>query len=215
MREFTDHGGILREITTTYMGASDYKAIQLLSNLKNTHVKISYNTGNERLHAKAYLFKRKSGFHTAYIGSSNFSRSALTDGLEWNIKVTTKEVSHIIDKFQKTFNSYWKNNDFETFNDAAHRDRLMNSLDQGRSAKALDVNASFFEIKPYPFQLAILEKLEVERAVHLRYRNLVVAATGTGKTVISAFDYKAFRKKNQSAKLLFLAHRKEILVQAV
>lgn len=215
LREFTDHGGILRVITTTYMGASDYKAIQLLSNLKNTHVKISYNTGNERLHAKAYLFKRKSGFHTAYIGSSNFSRSALTDGLEWNIKVTTKEVSHIIDKFQKTFNSYWKNNDFETFNDAAHRDRLMNSLDQGRSAKALDVNASFFEIKPYPFQLEILEKLEVERAVHLRCRNLVVAATGTGKTVISAFDYKAFRKKNQSAKLLFLAHRKEILVQAV
>src|SRR5690606_1805142 len=104
---------------------------------------------------------------------------------------------------------------FETFNDAAHRDRLMNSLDQGRSAKALDVNASFFEIKPYPFQLEILEKLEVERAVHLRCRNLVVAATGTGKTVISAFDYKAFRKKNQSAKLLFLAHRKEILVQAV
>jgi HKD family nuclease len=63
--------------------------------------KISYNTRNERLHAKAYLFQRNTGFHTGYIGSSNFSRSALTDGLEWNLKITTKEVSHIIDKFKR------------------------------------------------------------------------------------------------------------------
>ena len=59
-----------------------------------------------------------------------------------------------------------------------------------------------------------LEKLEVERSVHNRYRNLLVAATGTGKTVISAFDYKNFRNNNQSSKLLFVAHRKEILQQA-
>ncbi len=116
LKEFTNKGGQLRVITTTYMGASDLKAIQLLADLKNTEVKVSYNTGNERLHAKAYLFLRNTGFHTGYIGSSNFSRSALTDGLEWNLKVTTKEVSHIIDKFQKTFKAYWQNPEFEIFN---------------------------------------------------------------------------------------------------
>src|SRR5690606_41098150 len=99
------------------MGASDYKAIQLLSKLENTQIKISYNSGNERLHAKAYLFKRNTGFHTAYIGSSNFSRSALTDGLEWNMKITTKEVSHIIDKFQKTFDTYRQSGDVELYDD--------------------------------------------------------------------------------------------------
>jgi superfamily II DNA or RNA helicase len=212
--EFTNRGGELRVITTTYMGASDYKAIQLLSKLKNTQVKISYNTGNERLHAKAYLFKRNTGFHTGYIGSSNFSRSALTDGLEWNLKITTKEVSHIIDKFQKTFDSYWQSDDFELFDDAIHKDKLIESLNQGKSGKGIDLNLSFFEIKPFPFQLEILEKLEVERSIHQRFRNLVVAATGTGKTVISAFDYKRFRAENPSAKLLFLAHRKEILAQS-
>jgi superfamily II DNA or RNA helicase len=215
LNEFTKRGGKLRVITTTYMGASDYKAIQLLSNLENTEVKISYNTGNERLHAKAYLFFRNTGFHTGYIGSSNFSRSALTDGLEWNIKITTKEVSHIIDKFQKTFDSYWQSDDFEIFDDTIHSEKLISSLKQGKIAKTTDLNVSFFEIKPFPFQLEILEKLEVERIVHHRFRNLIVAATGTGKTVISAFDYKRFKQENKSAKLLFLAHRKEILVQSL
>lgn len=214
LQEFTKRGGELRVITTTYMGASDYKAIQLLSKLPNTKVKISYNTGNERLHAKAYLFKRNTGFHTGYIGSSNFSRTALTDGLEWNLKITTKEVSHIIDKFQKTFDSYWQSDDFELFDDTIHKDKLINSLKQGTSRNTLQLNTNFFEIKPFPFQKEILEKLEVERTAHGRNRNLIVAATGTGKTVISAFDYKRFKNENSSAKLLFLAHRKEILKQS-
>ena len=215
LQEFTKRGGKLRVITTTYMGASDYKAIQLLSKLQNTEVKISYNTGNERLHAKAYLFKRNTGFHTGYIGSSNFSRTALTDGLEWNIKITTKEINHIIDKFQKTFDSYWQSDDFELFDDSVHKDKLINSLKQGKSRKTEQLNTNFFEVKPFPFQQEILEKLEVERTVHTRNRNLIVAATGTGKTVVSAFDYKKFKDENSSAKLLFLAHRKEILIQSI
>ena len=215
LQEFTKRGGKLRVITTTYMGASDYKAIQLLSKLPNTEVKISYNSGNERLHAKAYLFKRNTSFHTGYIGSSNFSRTALTDGLEWNLKITTKEVNHIIDKFQKTFDSYWQSIDFELFDDAIHKDKLIKSLEQGSNRNTVQLNTNFFEVKPFPFQLEILEKLEVERKVHHRNRNLIVAATGTGKTVVSAFDYKRFKNENSSAKLLFLAHRKEILIQSL
>ena len=215
LEDFTRRGGQLRVVTTTYMGASDYKAIRLLSELPNTEVKISYNTGNERLHAKAYLFYRNTGFHTGYIGSSNFSRSALTDGLEWNLKITTTEVSHIIDKFQKTFDGYWENNDFEVFDPLVHTEKLISSLKKGKHTGMELPNLAQFDIKPYPFQAEILEKLEVERTVHHRKKNLVVAATGTGKTVISAFDYKRFKQSNTSARLLFLAHRKEILTQAL
>jgi len=214
LREFTKRGGRLRVISTTYMGASDYKAIQLLSTLENSEVKISYNTGNERLHAKAYLFYRNTGFHTAYIGSSNFSRSALTDGLEWNIKVTTKEVSHIIDKFQKTFEVYWQNNEFEKFNEEMHSVKLIEALKFGKNSKENLNTIAYFDIKPYAFQLEILKKLEVERSLHNRFKNLLVAATGTGKTVISAFDYKIYKEKSKTSKLLFIAHRKEILTQA-
>ncbi|MGK0412016.1 MAG: superfamily II DNA or RNA helicase [Polaribacter sp.] len=215
LKEFTERGGKLKVITTTYIGATDYKAIQLLAKLPNTQVKISYNTSNERLHAKAYLFYRNTGFHTAYIGSSNFSRSALTDGLEWNLKVTTKEVGHIIDKFQKTFDAYWQSNDFELFNESIHKEKLQNALKQSKFSKPYENNTAFFDIKPFPYQNEVLEKLEVERTVHNRFRNLVVAATGTGKTVISAFDYKRFKQNNKSSKLLFLAHRKEILQKSL
>ena len=215
LREFTERGGNLKVITTTYIGATDYKAIKLLSNLPNTEVKISYNTSNERLHAKAYLFYRNTGFHTAYIGSSNFSRSALTDGLEWNLKVTTKEVSHIIDKFNKTFDSYWKSDDFELFDDSIHKEKLQSALKQSKFSKPYENATALFDIKPFPYQKEVLEKLEVERTVHNRFRNLVVAATGTGKTVISAFDYKRFKQNNKSAKLLFLAHRKEIIQKSL
>lgn len=215
LEEFTKRGGHLRIISTTYMGATDYKAIQLLSQLENTQIKISYNNGNERLHAKAYLFYRNTGYHTGYIGSSNFSRSALTDGLEWNLKITTKEVSHIIDKFQKTFESYWQSDDFELYDDALHAPKLKEQLKEGKKGGFSLHNTTFFDIKPHPYQLEILETLEVERSVHERNRNLIVAATGTGKTVISAFDFKAFRKSYPHAKLLFLAHRKEILTQAL
>jgi len=214
LKEFTNRGGKLRVITTTYIGATDSKAVEFLASLKNTEVKVSYNTGNERLHAKAYLFQRNTGFHTAYIGSSNFSRSALTDGLEWNLKITTKEVGHIIDKFKKIFETYWQNSDFELYDQNMHVEKLIDALKQGKFSKEYILTTSYFDLKPFHYQSEILEKLEVERSVHNRYRNLLVAATGTGKTVISAFDYKNFRNNNQSSKLLFVAHRKEILQQA-
>lgn len=213
LSEFTNRGGELRIITTSYMGATDQKAVEYLSKLPNTEVKISYNTDNERLHAKAYLFYRNTGFHTGYIGSSNMSRSALTSGLEWNLKITTKEVGHVIDKFQKTFDTYWEDRDFELFNIERDAQKLSVALRNER-APANDDPAAFFDLKPFPFQEEILEKLQVERSVHGRNRNLIVAATGTGKTVISAFDFRNFRREFPNAKLLFVAHREEILKQS-
>ena len=183
-------------------------------NFPNTEIKVSYNNSNERLHAKAYLFFRNSGFHTGYIGSSNFSRSALTDGLEWNVKVTTKEIPHIIDKFQKTFESYWNNAEFELF-DESKLELLDDALQNNKMGKATLEIVRFFDLKPYHYQSEILEKLKVERAVHHSFKNLIVAATGTGKTMIAAFDFKNYLRENPNTKFLFIAHRIEILKQSL
>ncbi len=213
LAEFTEAGKELKIITTSYMGATDSKAVEFLSNLKNTQVKVSYNTDNERLHAKAYLFLRNTGFHTGYIGSSNISHSALTNGLEWNMKITSQEISHILDKFQKTFDTYWQDNEFEFFDKDKDVEKLRKALKSQRIYEGVDVS-HYFDIAPHHYQKEILEKLEAERTVHRRFKNLIVAATGTGKTVISGFDYKNFKLKNNRSRLLFVAHRKEILQQA-
>ena len=113
---FTKREGVrLRVIATTYTQATDYKAIVALAELPNTEVKINYETNHARMHAKSYLFKRDTGFSTAYIGSSNLSNPALTGGLEWNVKVTEKESFDIVKKFSVSFESYWNDASFETF----------------------------------------------------------------------------------------------------
>ncbi len=213
LEEFTNSGKKLKIITTSYMGATDVKAIEFLSSLKNTEIKVSYNSEHERLHAKAYLFIRNTGFTTGYIGSSNISRSALTNGLEWNLKVTSKEINHIIDKFKKTFETYWVDKDFEHYEFGKSKQKLSEALKQQKSFDKQSIT-SFFDLKPFPYQEEILEKLQSERKIHERFKNLVVAATGTGKTVISSFDYRDFKNNNPRARLLFVAHRKEILEQA-
>ena len=219
LTEFTKKGGKLRVITTSYLGATDFKAVDQLGRLPNTEIRISYDTERTRLHAKTYIFWRDTGFSTVYIGSSNMSESAMTSGLEWNIKLSQYDSGDILDKINATFEGYWNSVEFEKFIPDIDSGRLRMALKSER-VSSQDENASFvfgFDIRPYYYQQEILDKLKAEREVHGANRNLVVAATGTGKTVIAAFDYRDFCKVNhgKNNRLLFIAHRKEILSQSM
>jgi superfamily II DNA or RNA helicase len=216
LKKFTDRGGELRIITTTYLGASDPVAIRKLNSLRNTRIKVNYDTRHSRLHAKAYFIHRNSGLSCAYIGSANLSHAAMTSGLEWTVKLPFAKLPDLFRRCQAEFDTYWESPSFQDYHDCDFENLVKATRLERHPTNKGTTNLTLFEITPYEHQLIVLDELEEARAERDQHRNLVVAATGTGKTMIAAFDYKRVCKRhgNRRPKLLFLAHRKEILEQA-
>jgi superfamily II DNA or RNA helicase len=212
LAELLRSGRSLRVLTTVYMGATDRRALDWLV-AHGAEVRVSYDTRRTRLHAKAWLFHRASGSSTAYIGSSNLSTAALHDGLEWNVRLSAQDNEGILSKFQATFESYWEEGEFEPYRASEIEQRRFDRASANETSSDATPH-SFFDIRPYAYQQEILDKLSAERSLHGRWRNLVVAATGTGKTVVAALDY-ARQAGPAHPTLLFVAHRREILQQSL
>jgi superfamily II DNA or RNA helicase/HKD family nuclease len=206
LRRHTDEGRTLRLLTTTYTGSTELAALEALIKA-GAQVRVSYDTSTTRLHAKAWLFHRASGFSTAYIGSSNLTHSAQVTGMEWNVRVSGARNPDLIEKFGAIFESYWAGDEFRAFDSEEFKD-----LTQAPGGGPR-IYLSPVELRPEPFQSRLLEQIELAR-LQGRHRNLLVSATGTGKTVMAALDYLRLRARLPRARLLFLAHRKEILDQS-
>ncbi len=217
LKSFAASGRRLRLLTTTYTGATDAKAVAFLKDLPGAEVRVSYDGRRTRLHAKAYLFHRGTGFSTAYVGSANLSAAALTDGLEWNVKVSRYHTPAMWDKIAGTFESYWNDGEFTPCRLASDLETFRRALERERGPASPSAPV-YFNLTPYIFQREILDRLQTERTLRGLKRNLVVAATGTGKTMIAAFDYRRLVESTASAehpRLLYIAHRREILQQAM
>jgi superfamily II DNA or RNA helicase/HKD family nuclease len=221
LKRLRDRGKPFRVVTTTYMGATEREALDRLVREFGAEVSVQYDALRTRLHAKAWLFQRDTGFDTAYVGSSNLSRAALLDGVEWNVRLSRVANPHLLNKFGATFDTYWNDPYFERYDPDGDRDRLDDAIAEasGRTTHSrVTLSLSGLEVRGYPYQLEMIEALDAERVVHDRHRNLVVAATGTGKTVVAALDYRAQCDAAGPAarpSLLFVAHRKEILEQSL
>ena len=207
LQRHIDGGRPLRLLTTTYTNSTELAALEALHNL-GTQIRVSYDTSSTRLHAKAWLFHRLTRFSTAYIGSSNLTYSAQVTGLEWNVRVSGARNPDVIDKFSAVFESYWNSDDFRAFDPEEFKDRTK------VASSGPVVWLSPIEIRPEPFQSRLLEQIELSR-LQGHHRNLLVSATGTGKTVMAALDYQRLRQRLPRSRLLFVAHRQEILDQSM
>ncbi|MEU7907896.1 DUF3427 domain-containing protein [Actinoplanes sp. NPDC049118] len=216
VRRLIARGGSLRIITTTYLGATEQRALDRLAEL-GAEIRISYETRTTRLHAKSWMFLRNSGAGTAYVGSSNLSKSAMIDGLEWNVRLSQLQQDAVVETIRATFVEYWNDPAFESYDprNPADRERLDTALTRAAGPRPgdLPIDVTSIDVRPYPYQQEILERLDAERAVHSRRHNLVVMATGTGKTVVAGLDYRRLRRAGIDS-LLFVAHQERILHQS-
>ena len=208
LRRHCEAGRKLRILTTVYTGSTEAKALDELKRL-GAEIRVSYDTSSTRLHAKAWLFHRQSGFSTAYIGSSNLTHSAQVSGLEWNVRISAARNGPVVDKVAAVFESYWHSEEFCAFdlNEFSERGARQNG------ATGLTY-LSPIELRPEPFQERLLEQIALSRQRGF-HRNLLVSATGTGKTVMAAVDYARLKETLPRARLLFVAHRNEILQQSI
>ncbi len=210
LRRHCESGRQLRILTTTYTGSTERRALDELAAV-GAEIRISYDTSGTRLHAKAWVFHRSSGFSTAYVGSSNLTHSAAVTGLEWNVRLSEARNRDVLDKFAAVFDSYWVNGDFVPY------EALEFDQEQARAGgqdRGPDVVLSPIELRALPYQERLLELIGLARA-RGHHANLLVSATGTGKTVMAALDYCGLRQSLDRSRLLFVAHREEILNQSL
>ncbi|MDP2312410.1 MAG: DUF3427 domain-containing protein [Pseudomonadota bacterium] len=217
LRRFRERRGpeALRLVTTTYVGATDARAVEAIAAL-GFQVKVAREEDGTRLHAKAWCFHRGSGLSTVYVGSSNLSHSAMVDGVEWNVRVTEAVTPGLIERFGTAFTQLWSDVG-APYRPGLDRAELEASLARARGERPSTDGGDVVRLgaRPKPHQVRILDDLAAERRCgHLH--NLVVAATGTGKTWIAAFDYERLRAEHAGGlRLLFVAHREEILQQSL
>jgi len=207
LREQMQAGRRLRVLTTTYTGSTEARALDVLEQA-GAEIRVSYDTSTTRLHAKSWLFHRRSGYSTAYIGSSNLTHSAQVTGLEWNVRLSGARNPEAIDKLAAVFESYWHGGTFLPY----RREEFLEQTESARPGPSFLLSP--IEIRLEPFQEDLLARIALTRSQG-HHRNLLAAATGTGKTVMAAVDYSRLSAALPRARLLFVAHREEILTQAL
>ena len=206
-------GTKIRILTGNYLGITQPSALYLIKHKLGEQVELHfYNEKNRSFHPKSYIFQYKD-YSTIYIGSSNISRSALTSGIEWNYRFSSKTDFNNYEKFYNTFLDLFQNHsvvidddELKRYSKNWHRPAVSKDLDR-YDLQDNETSNDIVLFEPRGAQIEALCALENTRAEGAR-RALVQAATGVGKTYLAAFDSKKYER------VLFVAHREEILKQA-
>ena len=194
-------------ITSTYLNFTEAKALKKITDFTNVELKVFVTDREIGFHTKAYIFEYKD-YYKVIIGSSNITQSALKSNIEWNVEVIAKDDTVFIQDVLKEYDHLW-NSSVEADDEFIRRyEEFLHSLSTFQAKKQMIYeNAEY--IVPNRMQKQAVENLDRIRSFGEK-KALVVAATGTGKTYMSAFDVKSYNPK----RLLFIVHREEILKKA-
>lgn len=194
-------------ITSTYLNFTDAKALEKIREFQNVDLKVFVTDKEIGFHTKAYIFEYNDHYKVI-IGSSNITQSALKSNIEWNVEIIAKEDGRFIQDVLKEYDYLWH------MSEDADEDFITRYEDFLKSFKSTQItHQMIYENKQYivpnRMQKRATENLDRLRSFGEK-KALVIAATGTGKTYMSAFDVKNVKPK----KLLFIVHREEILKKA-
>lgn len=200
-------------LTSTFLEFNNPKVFQELLKIPNVEVRLTSLKG---FHAKGYMFEHPHSY-SMIVGSSNLTANALKVNYEWNIRLTSNEngelIRHFLHQFEEVWNEAaplseeWIANYAIHYKETKERQKLISVLESPGDYVTNPVGTAI-KIKPNKMQSKALENLAIMRSQH--QRALVVSATGTGKTYLSAFDVRAAAPK----RMLFIVHREQILNQA-
>ena len=212
-------GAKIRILTGNYLGITQPSALYLLKKKLGSRVDMRfYNEKDRSFHPKSYIFHYR-GYNDIYIGSSNISRSALTSGIEWNYRFSSVSDPKNYEKFYQVFEDLFEHHsiiiddeELKRYSQNWHRPAVAKDLERYEYSHQNEENESEdtkvrLLYEPRGAQIEALCALEDTRAEGAK-RALVQAATGVGKTYLAAFDSKSYER------VLFVAHREEILKQA-
>jgi len=205
--EELEHRGVKGKVLVSqYLNFTQPEALKTLLKFKNIDLRIVID---EDFHSKGYLFKRDNHFNII-IGSSNFTQTALSTNKEWNLKVSATPNSSIYKKTYNEFKTEFENAHEVTPAYITHYENIYRSAVKTRyEEQKIDIIPKK-ELKPNTMQVEVLDNLK-ELRIKKTNKALLISATGTGKTYLSAFDVKQFNAK----RVLFVVHRLNIAKKAM
>lgn len=203
-----------RILTSTFLNFNQPKVFKELLKLTNVEVRLS---GMKGFHSKGYIFSHQT-HQTLIVGSSNLTAQALKVNYEWNVKLSSHENGDLVHHFKDQFEEVWNESQVLTPEWIAEYEKSYIPTDFRREAsKVAELPEAYQKnpiqealvVKPNKMQQVALREIQaVREAGH--DKGLVVSATGTGKTYLSAFDVRSFSPK----RMLFIVHREQILQKA-
>ncbi|MGG0238057.1 DUF3427 domain-containing protein [Bacillus rhizoplanae] len=201
-----------RILTSTFLNFNQPKVFRELMKIENVEVRLTNLAG---FHSKGYIFNHKTHY-SLIVGSSNLTAHALKVNYEWNVKLTSHEDGEIVHHFKSQFEEVWKDAQTLTEEWINNYEKTYKQVDNKLTDQVIELPSQYnnsiedaLKIVPNKMQQAALQEIQAVRDAG-KEKGLIISATGTGKTYLSAFDVRRFAPK----RMLFIVHREQILHKA-